>query len=100
MDFEYELSDEIEITFPKRYKVIMLNDDYTSMDFVVDVLMTIFHKSNEEANNIMLNIHTKGQGVCGIYPYEIAETKVMQVTKRAKESGFPLKVIMEEETND
>ena len=94
---EHELLDDIKIEYPKKYKVYLLNDDYTSMDFVVDILMSIFHKSYEEAEAIMLEVHKKDKGLCGVYPHEIAETKVMQVTRRAKESGFPLKATMEEE---
>jgi ATP-dependent Clp protease adaptor protein ClpS len=93
----YELSSEVMIKYPKKYKVYLLNDDYTSMDFVIDILMAIFHKSYEEAEKIMLEIHQKERGLCGVYTHEIAETKVMQVTRKAKESGFPLKATMEEE---
>ena len=94
---EFELADEVMIKHPKKYKVYLLNDDYTSMDFVVDILMNIFHKSYEQAENIMLEVHKKDRGLCGVYTHEIAETKVMQVTKKAKDSGFPLKATMEEE---
>jgi ATP-dependent Clp protease adaptor protein ClpS len=94
---EFELADEIEIKLPKKYKVFLLNDDYTSMEFVIDVLMSIFHKSYEDANAIMLKVHEKGKGLCGVYSYEIAETKVMQVKRKAKDNGFPLKAILEEE---
>ena len=94
---EHELSSEIEIKFPKRYKVLILNDDYTSMDFVVDILMSVFHKTYEQAEAIMLDVHKKDKGVCGVYTYEIAETKVLTVHKRAKDRGFPLKCIIEEE---
>jgi ATP-dependent Clp protease adaptor protein ClpS len=94
---EHELSEEIEVKFPKRYKVLILNDDYTSMEFVIDILMNVFHKTFEQAEAIMLDVHKKDKGVCGIYTYEIAETKVLTVHKRAKESGFPLKCIIEEE---
>jgi len=96
-DTDLELLEETKVKYPKKYKVIMLNDNYTSMDFVVDILMNIFHKSYEDAQNIMLEIHKKDKAVCGIYTYEIAETKVMQVATKAKESGFPLKAVMEEE---
>jgi len=81
---------------PKQYVVFLLNDDYTSMDFVIDVLMNIFHKNYQEAEQIMLDIHKKERGVCGVYTYEVAETKVMQVSKLAREQGFPLKATMEE----
>jgi len=96
-NIEYELSDEVMIKHPKKYKVFILNDDYTSMDFVVDVLMGIFHKSYEQAENIMLEVHKKDRGLCGVYTHEIAETKVMQVIKKAQDNGFPLKATMEEE---
>ena len=94
---ELETIDEILLQYPKRYKVFILNDDYTSMDFVVDVLMTIFHKSYEESEAIMLEVHKKERGLCGVYTHEVAETKVMQVHKKARDSGFPLKATMEEE---
>jgi ATP-dependent Clp protease adaptor protein ClpS len=96
-DIDFELLNEIKIKYPKKYKVYLLNDDYTSMDFVIDILITIFHKNYEEAEKIMLEIHKKERGLCGIYTHEIAETKVMQVLKKAKENGFPLKSTMEEE---
>lgn len=94
---EFELAEEVMIKHPKKYKVYILNDDYTSMDFVVDILMGIFHKSFEQAENIMLEVHKKDRGLCGVYTHEIAETKVMQVIKKAKDNGFPLKATMEEE---
>ena len=96
-DTDYELFDKTITKFPKKYKVFILNDDYTSMDFVIDILMRFFHKSYEEAENIMLEVHKKERGLCGVYTHEIAETKVMQVIKKAQESGFPLKATMEEE---
>jgi ATP-dependent Clp protease adaptor protein ClpS len=88
---------ELSTAFPKKYKVFLLNDDYTSMDFVIDILMNVFHKNYAQAEMIMLEIHKKGQGLCGVYSYEIAETKVMQVQKLSREQGFPLKATMEEE---
>ena len=96
-NIEFELAEEVMVKHPKKYKVYILNDDYTSMDFVVDILITVFHKSYEQAENIMLEVHKKDRGLCGVYTHEIAETKVMQVVKKAKDSGFPLKAIMEEE---
>jgi ATP-dependent Clp protease adaptor protein ClpS len=86
-----------EVTEPPMYKVMLLNDDYTTMEFVVEVLVYVFQKSSEEAMQIMLNVHRSGVGVCGIYPYEIAETKVETVETLARENGFPLKCIMERE---
>lgn len=94
---DLETINEISLKYPKKYKVLILNDDYTSMEFVIDVLMSIFHKSYQEAEGIMLEVHKKDKGVCGVYTYEIAETKVMQVHKRARDSGFPLRAEMEEE---
>ncbi|MBW6487923.1 ATP-dependent Clp protease adaptor ClpS [Sulfurimonas sp.] len=94
---DLEIIDEISLKYPKKYKVLILNDDYTSMEFVIDVLMSIFHKSYQEAEAVMFEVHKKERGVCGIYSYEIAETKVMQVHKRARDSGFPLRAEMEEE---
>ena len=86
-----------EVDEPPLYKVMLLNDDYTTMEFVVEVLVYVFQKSLEEATQIMLNVHRSGVGVCGIYPYEIAETKVNTVENLARENGFPLKCIMERE---
>ena len=88
---------DVELDEPPMYKVMLLNDDYTTMDFVVEVLVYVFKKPPEEATLIMLNVHRKGVGVCGTYPYEIAETKVNLVENLARENGFPLKCIMERE---
>jgi ATP-dependent Clp protease adaptor protein ClpS len=96
-DVEEELMFGLELEEPKMFKVILHNDDYTSMDFVVDVLMYIFHKTAPQAEHIMLQIHEKGQGICGVYSFEIAQTKVEQVKKYAKEHEFPLLATMEEE---
>ena len=81
---------------PALFKVLMLNDDYTTMEFVVEVLQTIFHKPPTEANRIMLSVHQRGAGLCGIYPWEIAETKVARVHARARAAGFPLKCSIEQ----
>ncbi len=96
-NIEFELAEEVKVKHPKKYKVFILNDDYTSMDFVVDILISVFHKSYEQAENIMLEVHKKDRGLCGVYTHEIAETKVMQVIKKAKDGGFPLRATMEEE---
>lgn len=88
---------KVDIKLPKNYKVILLNDDFTSMDFVVEVLTTIFSHDIKNAVEIMLKVHHDGQGVCGIYPYEIAETKVAQVHTLASANNFPLKAVFEEE---
>ena len=79
------------------YRVVLHNDDYTTMPFVVEILETIFHKSPAEAHRIMMHVHTRGRGVCGVYPFEIAETKVDQVHRRARENEFPLRASLEEE---
>lgn len=81
---------------PSMYKVLMLNDDYTPMEFVVLVLERFFNKNREEATQIMLHVHRKGVGVAGVYTYEVAETKVNRVHDLAKEYEFPLKSSMEE----
>ncbi len=82
---------------PSLYKVFILNDDYTPMEFVVEVLETIFRKSHDEAMQIMLRVHRKGSGLCGVYTFEIAETKVTQVLQAARASSHPLQCIMERE---
>ena len=81
---------------PAMYKVILLNDDYTPMEFVVEVIQRFFGKTREQATQIMLKVHTEGSGVCGVYPYEIAETKVNQVVGYAREHQHPLQCTMEE----
>jgi ATP-dependent Clp protease adaptor protein ClpS len=80
---------------PPLYHVILHNDDYTTMQFVIEVLESIFHKSPAEAFRIMMHVHTRGAGLCGAYPYEVAETKVASVHERAREQGFPLRASME-----
>ena len=82
---------------PDLYKVFLLNDDYTTMDFVIEVLETIFHKQPAEAFRIMMMVHTQGKGLCGVYTHEVAETKVDTVIERAREHGFPLRAAMEPE---
>jgi ATP-dependent Clp protease adaptor protein ClpS len=91
-----ELENEVSLMEPREYQVLLLNDDYSSMDFVIEVLMTIFHKTYEESEKIMLEVHKKERGLCGVYTYEVAETKVAQVAQKARKSGFPLKAVMEE----
>jgi ATP-dependent Clp protease adaptor protein ClpS len=80
---------------PELYKVVLLNDDYTTMDFVVEVLETIFNKQPAEAFRIMMMVHTQGKGLCGVYPHEVAETKVDAVMEAARDNGFPLRAAME-----
>ena len=87
--------EKIEVKKPKLYKVILLNDDYTPMEYVVKLLKIVFMKSENEAVNIMLMVHKKGSGICGIFTKEIAETKVETVLRMAKSDQHPLKCIME-----
>jgi ATP-dependent Clp protease adaptor protein ClpS len=82
---------------PELYKVVLLNDDYTTMDFVVEILEDVFHKQPAEAHRIMMMVHTQGKGLCGVYPFEVAETKVETVIERARDNGFPLRAAMEPE---
>lgn len=96
LDEELEEQTKEELKEPPMYRVLLLNDDYTTMDFVVHVLIIIFYKSREEATRIMLHVHNNGIGLCGVYPKEIAETKVAEVTQLSQEHQFPLKCIMEE----
>ena len=80
---------------PSMYKVLMLNDDFTPMDFVVFLLKKFFQKEEKEASKIMLEVHTKGIAVCGVYSFEIAETKTLNVLDTAKKSGHPLQCVLE-----
>ena len=99
-ELEQDAVEEVITTEDKKipnYKVLFLNDDFTTMDFVVAVLMHIFHKSPPEAEALMLKIHTEERAVVGIYHKEIAETKVRQTLEAAERNNFPLKVILEKE---
>ena len=82
---------------PTLYKVFLLNDDYTTMDFVVQVLEAVFQRSPAEAYRIMMHVHVNGRGLAGVYPWEIAETKAQTVTTMAREAGFPLRAAVEED---
>ena len=82
---------------PSMYKVLLLNDDYTPMEFVVVVLMRFFGMSDQQATEIMLHVHRRGVGICGIYPYEVAETKVNQVVDFARRNEHPLQCTMEKD---
>ena len=86
----------IDIREPKHYRVIMHNDDFTTMDFVVDVLRDIFRKEEAEAVRLMMLVHESGRASVGSYPYDIAVTKVQAATARAKEEGFPFRLTVEE----
>lgn len=80
---------------PQLYQVVLLNDDYTTMEFVVDVLESVFEKSPAEAFQIMMLVHKNGRGIAGVYPWEVAETKVETVVSLAREAGYPLKAVAE-----
>jgi ATP-dependent Clp protease adaptor protein ClpS len=97
-EFEHEVVTETEkkLKRPPLYKVLLHNDDYTTKEFVVQVLQFVFHKEPTEAVQIMLHVHRKGIGVAGVYSYEIAETKVAQVESLARQHEYPLKCSMEE----
>ena len=82
---------------PTRYRVLLHNDDYTSMEFVVKVLESVFHKSPAEAYRIMMQVHSQGQGLCGIYPYDVAETRALTAQDLARHEGFPLQTSIEKE---
>ena len=96
-DAESEVRSDRKVKKPSMYRVLLHNDDYTTMEFVVDILMHIFHKTFEDATRIMLNVHEKGIGICGVYTYEVAETKVDTVHNLARDYGFPLKCSMEKD---
>lgn len=86
-----------DVEEPKRYRVILVNDDFTPMEFVVEILRVYFNLDEESATRVMLNVHTKGQGVCGIFCKDIAETKVVMVNEFARENEHPLLCTMEKE---
>ena len=84
-----------EVKEPPLYKVVLLNDDFTPMDFVVDVLKVFFNLGHDRATQVMLHVHTRGKGVCGVFTFEIAETKVAQVNEFSRQNEHPLKCTME-----
>ena len=96
-DTNVQMEGKSDVDEPPMYKVFLINDDYTTMDFVVFVLMHIFNKNYNDAETIMLNVHQKGKGLCGVYTFEVAETKVDAVTSLARENGYPLKCIIEKD---
>ena len=89
------VEDTIETKEPRLYKVLLHNDDYTSMEFVIAILETVFHKSANDATKIMLNVHNEGFGIAGVYTREICETKISVVHELAKKNEFPLRCSME-----
>jgi len=88
--------DEEKLQEPKDYMVVLLNDNYTTREFVVEILKLIFHKNDEDATQIMLNVHHKGRGMVGVYTWDIASTKANQVHAIAKQYDYPLKCVVEE----
>ena len=96
-DGEIAIVEKTKVKPPKKYKVILHNDDYTTMEFVIFVLQNVFHKTMDEAESIMMEVHVKGAGVCGIYSKEIAETKSQKVINLAKANNHPLECSIEPE---
>lgn len=88
--------EKLKVKKPSLYKVIMHNDDFTTMEFVVEVLKTVFNKDINTSNKIMMDVHKLGKGIVGIYPYDIATTKVAMALEMAKEEGFPFNITIEE----
>ena len=99
VDLDIKINDKIKINIdePSRYKVVFLNDDQTPMDFVISLITKLFKHSDDSALSITLEIHEKGSGVVGIYSYEIAEQKSVEATNLSRDSGFPLRIKIEEE---
>jgi ATP-dependent Clp protease adaptor protein ClpS len=97
-DFEYteDVSTKDQVTEPPRFKVLLLNDDYTTFEFVKYILKSIFKKSDLDAEAITMHVHKNGYGICGMYSKEVAETKIMQVHQKSESAGYPLQCIMEE----
>jgi ATP-dependent Clp protease adaptor protein ClpS len=95
-DADLQTKEETEPREPRMFRVILHNDHYTTMEFVVEVLVTVFHKPAREANRIMLDVHRRGSGVCGTYSLDIARTKVFQVHAMAREKEFPLRCSFED----
>ena len=87
---------DLELVTPKLYKVILLNDDYTTFDFVIEILKSVFYKTEEEAINLTLKVDREGSAVIGVYPYEIAQMKVNKTHSLARAAGFPLRAVIEE----
>jgi ATP-dependent Clp protease adaptor protein ClpS len=96
LDHDSQVKDQSELRPPQMYRVILHNDHYTTMEFVIDILVKIFHKTAREAARIMLDVHRGGSGVCGVFSYDIARTKVFQVHALARAQEFPLKCTFEE----
>ena len=95
-DSELQQRTRTEKKEPQLFRVVLLNDDYTTMEFVIEVLESVFQKSPAEAYQIMMHVHVNGRGIAGVYPWEVAETKSGSVESLAREAGFPLKAVTEE----
>jgi ATP-dependent Clp protease adaptor protein ClpS len=96
-DVQIDEKIKVRITEPKRWKVILLNDDATPMDFVIEILVEIFKHNLDSANHIMMQVHETGSGIAGIYSFEIAEAKAVEATNQARTNGHPLQIKLEEE---
>jgi ATP-dependent Clp protease adaptor protein ClpS len=96
-DVQIDEKIKIKATEPKRWKVILLNDDATPMEFVIDILVQIFKHNPDSANSIMLQVHETGSGIAGVYSFEIAEAKAVEATNQARTNGHPLQIKLEEE---
>ncbi|MCA8901718.1 MAG: ATP-dependent Clp protease adapter ClpS [Hyphomonas sp.] len=96
-DFDLSTQTRVRTKKPSLYRVLLLNDDYTPMEFVVHILERFFNRSREQATRIMLHVHQKGVGLCGVYTFEVAETKVAQVLDLAKRHEHPLQCVMEKD---
>ncbi len=96
-DENIAVKEKEDVTLPSLYRVFLINDDYTTMDFVIHILEQIFHKPPAEATRIMLHVHRNGKGLAGVYTRDIAETKIEAVHDLARQNGFPLKCTMEKE---
>jgi len=93
--FEGSVLEEHEVKEPSMYRVVLLNDDYTPQDFVVKILISIFHKKPIEATQIMLDVHKKGKATVGVFTYDIGMTKIDQVSREARKEGYPLRSVLE-----
>ncbi len=95
MDTQELTREEIEAREPEEYRIYLINDDFTTIEFVISILMKVFHKNLMEATKLTMKVHRKGRGLAGVYPYDIAITKVQQVHAMARQRGFPLRCAME-----
>ena len=92
---QVETRDKVELVFPNRYNVLLLNDDYTSMDFVIQLLVEVFNRSLDEATAITMKVHDEGQGIAGTYSHEVAEQKQTESSMISRHNGHPLKIVLE-----